>query len=185
VDDGGYEEDAGEGEGDTTDEELVGEDDLPNERAMRLFNFPFSVSAINPLSTVSPVTPSSKRGGPRMFAAGDRVESPSPADILAGRLGWDSADEMDELFDNVQRGRRGVKFEGDSIKLGPRKGVFVPTQETKKVVIDGSQTEVPSPHPRFNNRRRRRFNAVSFFFLFLILVGVTPSFRHIYPLALI
>ncbi|RXW22383.1 hypothetical protein EST38_g3463 [Candolleomyces aberdarensis] len=165
-DDGGYEEDAGEGEGDTTDEELVGDDDLPNERAMRLFNFPLSVSAINPLSTVSPaVTPSIKRPRPRIFSVGDRVQSPSPADILAGRLGWDSADEMDELFDNEQRDRRlargdGVKSEGDSIKLGPRKGIFIPTQEAKKVVIDGSQKEVPSPHPRFNNRRRRRLNTV-------------------------
>ena len=170
VDDGGYEEDAGEGDGDTTDEELVGEDDLPNERAMRMFNFPLSVSAINPLSTVSPaVTPASKRHGPHMFdfPSNRRLESPSPADILAGNLGWDSADEMDELFDNEQRGRMsGCKNDGDSTRIvGPRKGVFTPAQETRQVVIDGSKKEIPSPHPRFNRRRGRRFNTVSVYLL--------------------
>jgi hypothetical protein len=168
VDDGGYEEDAGEGEGDTTDEELVGEDDLPNERAMRLFNFPLSVSAINPLSTVSPaVTPASKRPPLRNFNLSDRLQSPSPADILAGKVGWDSADEMDELYDSAQRGRRLVRGDGamsegeNGLSLGPRKGVFVPAQETRQVVIDGTQKEVPSPHPRFHRRRTRRFNTVS------------------------
>ncbi|KAF5336199.1 hypothetical protein D9611_006183 [Ephemerocybe angulata] len=175
VDDGGYEEDAGEGDGDTTDEELVGEDELPNERAMRLFNFPLSVSAINPLSTVSPaVTPGPKRPGPRMFNSSNRLDSPSPADILAGKIGWDSADEMDELFDSEQRGRRlirgdGCTSEGDSIRLlGPRKGVFTPAQETRQVVIDDSHKEIPSPHPRFNRRRGRRFNTVSIGFFFWV-----------------
>jgi hypothetical protein len=52
------EEEEGEsGSGDTTDEDLVGSDSLPNERAMRLFKLPLpvwgSVSAVDPLSLVS------------------------------------------------------------------------------------------------------------------------------------
>lgn len=60
VDEESYSEDdteEGEGSGDTTDEDLVGSDSLPNERAMRLFKLPLpmwgSVSAVDPLSLVS------------------------------------------------------------------------------------------------------------------------------------
>ena len=61
--DGSYSEDEeqeGEGDGgsgDTTDEDLVGSDSLPNERAMGLFKVPLpvwsSVSAVDPLSLIS------------------------------------------------------------------------------------------------------------------------------------
>ncbi|KAG2011437.1 hypothetical protein CC2G_011557 [Coprinopsis cinerea AmutBmut pab1-1] len=151
--DDGYEEDGGEGEGDTTDEELVGEDDLPNERAMRLFNWPLSVNAINPLSTVSPITPAK-----RDRFIGSHLPPPTPDDILSGRL-WDS-DEMDELFD--QQGRqRSHSLSSRTSGGGPRKGVFVVVQETKQAVIDDSHSDIPSPHPRFNrNRRGRRLNAI-------------------------
>jgi len=167
--DGGYEEeDGGEGgEGDTTDEELVGEDELPNERAMALFSLPLSVSAINPLSTVSsPTVPASRRGlGKRIWG----MESPSPADILAGRVVfWDSDDELSPTSGSDNVGRDG----GDdsrrgSMPLGPRKGVFSPSTETRQAVIgeDRKGAAVPSPHPRFNRGRGRtnvgRFSVVS------------------------
>ena len=165
--DGGYEEeDGGEGgEGDTTDEELVGEDELPNERAMALFSLPLSVSAINPLSTVSsPTLPASRRGlGKRMWG----MESPTPADILAGRaMFWDSDDELSPKSGSDDASRDD-SARRSSLPLGPRKGVFSPSMETRQAVIgeDRKGAEVPSPHPRFNRGRGRtnvgRFSAVS------------------------
>ncbi|EDR05648.1 uncharacterized protein LACBIDRAFT_294798 [Laccaria bicolor S238N-H82] len=156
VDDGGYEEDGGEGEGDTTDEELVGEDDLPNERAMRLFHLPFSVSAINPLSTVSPsVSPGPRHRVP--FAPQTSLDSPKPADILAGKVFWDS-DEHDDFEDG---GRSRCGSFSSSRGNGPRKGAFSPVQETRQAIIDDSHTDIPSPHPRFSGRGRgRRVNVV-------------------------
>ncbi|KAF5383844.1 hypothetical protein D9615_003653 [Tricholomella constricta] len=144
VDDGGYEEDAGEGEGETTDEELVGEDDLPNERAMRLFNLPFSVSAINPMSTMSPaVSP-----GPRdRRPFGSCLDSPKPADILSGKVFWDSDDEYDsttKIFSRASSNAGGA---------GPRTGQFIPVKENRQAIIDDSHKDIPSPHPRFRRRR--------------------------------
>ena len=144
--DRGYEEDLDGGEGDTTDEELVGENDLPNERAMQLFSFPFSVSAINPLSTVSPSVspcPLSRRPFPALLS------SPKPADILAGRVFWES-DELDDLDDAPQKG------------TGPRKGCFLPNSETRTAIIDDSHNSVPSPHPSFRRHKSRRSD-VGFF----------------------
>ncbi|KAF5361730.1 hypothetical protein D9756_002577 [Leucocoprinus leucothites] len=143
---GGYEEDVDGGEGDTTDEDLVGEDDLPNERAMQLFSLPFSVSAINPLSTVSPVvSPASHR---RMVSSGQGLESPKPEDILAGKVYWDSDDHDHEEEERRGRGQS----QGSSQSRGPRAGAFVPVQKNRNAIIDGTR-EVPSPHPRFNRCR--------------------------------
>ena len=102
--DAGYEEDGGEAdEGDTTDEELVGDDSLPNERAMRLFTLPMplsmGISTINPMSTIGGEKRRHRKG---MDVHGDREErkrwrrrlrsaagagtSPRAADILAGKI---------------------------------------------------------------------------------------------------
>ncbi|KDR67954.1 hypothetical protein GALMADRAFT_231587 [Galerina marginata CBS 339.88] len=103
--DGGYEED-GELEcdsGDTTDEELVGADALPNARAMALFSLPaaLSVHAINPLSTVS--TPAVSPGRRRRQDEASRERrrrrwgggnGPCAVDILQGKvLFWDSDEQ--------------------------------------------------------------------------------------------
>ncbi|KAK2465132.1 hypothetical protein APHAL10511_002824 [Amanita phalloides] len=137
--DRGYEEDLDGGDGDTTDEELVGENDLPNERAMELFSFPFTVSAINPLSTVSPaVSP-----GPRSRIPFNTFSSPKPADILAGRVFWES-DGLDDVEDTAKAG------------AGPRRGSFVANLETRNAVIDDSHKDVPSPHPSFRRNKARR-----------------------------
>ncbi|KAG6831102.1 hypothetical protein H0H92_012779 [Tricholoma furcatifolium] len=149
VDDGGYEEDADEGDGETTDEELVGEDDLPNERAMRLFNTPFSVSAINPMSTMSPaVSPGPRDRRPYMRS----ISSPKPADILSGKLfsNWDS-DDHDEYEDSTTKSASQVSVNGQQ---GPRFGFFVHTKECRQAIIDDHHQNVPSPHPRFRRRRR-------------------------------
>lgn len=143
----GNEEDAGGGEGDTTDEELVDEDDLPNERAMELFSLPFNVSAIDPLSTVSPVvSPVPRR---RAHTHSGSFGSPKPEDILAGKVSWDSEDHD---HDDLDWRRAGSGSQRSSRVSGPRRGVFVPVQETRQAIIDGSK-EVPSPHPKFNRRR--------------------------------
>ncbi|KAG6891600.1 hypothetical protein C0992_002639 [Termitomyces sp. T32_za158] len=145
VDDGGYEEDADEGDGETTDEELVGQDDLPNERAMRLFMTPFSVSAINPMSTMSPaVSP-----GPRdrhLFSRS--IDSPKPADILSGRVFWDS-DDHDEYEESTTKSWSQVSSAGQ----GPRRGHFVPTKDARQAIIDDLHQDIPSPHPRFRRRK--------------------------------
>ncbi|KAF8899626.1 hypothetical protein CPB84DRAFT_1815638 [Gymnopilus junonius] len=188
--DGGYEEEDGEGElgeGDTTDEELVGEDDLPNERAMRLFSLPMSVSAINPLSTVSTPNVSPGRRRREDEASRERMirrwggEGVSASDILQGKvLFWDS----DEMEEEEEGGR--VKCEGGESKrvpMGPRKGVFVPTTETRQAVIgeDRKGDHVPSPHPRFNRGRGRtmggpgRFSSVEHLLRRHLLQSLTSS----------
>ena len=76
--DRGYEEDPDGGEGDTTDEELVGENDLPQCR----------------------VRPSP---GPRSRRPLTGIlSSPTPADILAGRVFWES-DKPDDVDDTLGR----------------------------------------------------------------------------------
>ncbi|KAF8661263.1 hypothetical protein AX16_001366 [Volvariella volvacea WC 439] len=140
VDEDGYEQDEDEGEGDTTDEELVGEDDLPNERAMRLFHLPFSVSAIDPMSTMSPAASPSPR---------DRKPfgSPKPGDILAGKTFWDSDGEAADDTTHSQR--------SSSSHAGlPRTGVFEGNPDVHQVIIDGVNKNIPSPHPRFPGRGR-------------------------------
>ncbi|KAF9258883.1 hypothetical protein L218DRAFT_1004411 [Marasmius fiardii PR-910] len=148
-DEEGYEQDvdtAGEGDGDTTDDELVGEDDLPNERAMQLFNTPYtSVSYINPLSTMSPV--SSPGPTPRRGSILFGLDSPKPADILAGRVYCDSDDPED--FEDVSSRRT------SSRGGGPRKGQFEVSEQIRRAVIDDEHKDIPSPHPRFKGRHNR------------------------------
>lgn len=99
--DAGYEEDGGEAdEGDTTDEELVGDDSLPNERAMRLFTLPspisMGISAINPMSTIGGEKRrhrgvhgdrgEKKRWRRRLRLAAGAGTGPRAADILAGKI---------------------------------------------------------------------------------------------------
>ncbi|KAJ7636043.1 hypothetical protein DFH06DRAFT_1219799 [Mycena polygramma] len=116
-------------EGDTTDEELVGDDLLPNERAMQLFNLPFSVSSINPMSTMSPSSSPAPRNR-RPFGLQSHLDSPKPADILS-----DNPDDFDGDMNAQSVSSRGN---------GPRTGNFVP---------DDTHTSVPSPHPRVRGRR--------------------------------
>ncbi|KAG5643100.1 hypothetical protein DXG03_001564 [Asterophora parasitica] len=160
--DAGYErEHEGDG-GETTDEELVGDDDLPNERAMRLFNLPFSVSAINPLSTMSPaVSPGPRDRKPFPFAS-SRLDSPKPADILSGKVHafWD-ADESEDEFDCDDAATTTKSSGASSWGGGPRRGVFVPSGESRQAIIDDTKKDIPSPHPRFRRRRGGNNNLFS------------------------
>ena len=180
--DAGYEEDGGEAdEGDTTDEELVGDDFLPNERAMSLFTLPppmsMSVSAINPMSTVSPTVGLEKRRHWR-----DREErktwrrrlrlgtGPRAADILAGNWKVDAGDGYDSSSDSMvksSKGKQKASSPSHEVPNTPRKGLFAPTGETRQAVIgeDKKGTDVPSPHPRFYGRRSK-VSVVCFYILY-------------------
>jgi hypothetical protein len=154
LNDNRYGEEADGGEGDTTDEELVGEDDLPNERAMRLFRLPSSVSAINPMSTVSPAVSPGPRDRKPFSSRG--LDSPKPADILEGKFFWDS-DDNDEFEASTSKSRSQSSF-----NIGPRAGQFEPAKDARRAIIDGSYNVIPSPHPRFR-RGSAHFSTVCSF----------------------
>ena len=144
-----------ESDGDTTEDELVDSDGLPNPRAMMLFRWPSTISAINPLSTLSP---SSMREPPANASPSTRIAlasisaqrrtpppTPSPADILAGKISMDDLEdiEMEKAEDEKKvRRRRGSgvpvmgQFVVEDVLAGGRTAVVTP----------GS--EVPSFYPR-------------------------------------
>ncbi|KDQ26960.1 hypothetical protein PLEOSDRAFT_1077746 [Pleurotus ostreatus PC15] len=136
-------------DGATTDEDLVGADDLPNERAMQLFVMPMSVSAVDPMSTMSPVG-SPRPVNRRRFRSSSHCESPKPADILAGRVFWEDSDG--DCDDNLLKSRSETSSRG----AFPRTGTFQHTTSDRRAVIDGSSNDVPSPHPRAGRIGRGR-----------------------------
>ncbi|KAH7914637.1 hypothetical protein BJ138DRAFT_1143562 [Hygrophoropsis aurantiaca] len=151
-DDDGAEDELNESDGETTEEELVDDRGLPTSRAMRLFQWPASVSAINPLSTVSPtVSPGPHNRRPSI------AQSPRPADILAGKVYWeDESDDRDSATGStgsVKLVRRGGLPMMGQFDLGPE------VTPQKKAILTGSNKDVPSPFPR--SRRRRRFGSSS------------------------
>ena len=178
--DAGYEEDRGDAdEGDTTDEELVDDDSLPNERAMRMFTLPTPISmgikAINPMSIVSPVGLEKRRHRREMNVDEDHEEreiwrrrlrsGPRAADILAGKtVFWEdeSEDGYASSSNSMVRSSKGKQKASSPtshvshprqtrVPNTPRRGLFVPTGETRQAVIgdDRKGIDVPSPHPRF------------------------------------
>ena len=188
--DAGYEEDGGEAdEGDTTDEELVGDDSLPNERAMSLFTLPMplsmGISAINPMSIVSP-TVGLEKGRHRREMNGERKTwrrrlrlgtgagtGPRAADILAGKtMFWEdeSRDGYASSSNSISKGKQKASshVSHPQVPNTPRRGVFVPTGETRQAVIGENKkgTDVPSPHPRFYGRRSRVSVVCIFYFSF-------------------
>ncbi|KAH9852082.1 hypothetical protein C2E23DRAFT_922529 [Lenzites betulinus] len=137
-----------ESEGDTTEDELVDSDGLPNSRAMMLFRWPSSVSAINPLSTVNPLATPPPNASPSTRIALASISSqrrsppPTPADILAGKISMDDIDdiEMDkEKFSPVNR-RRGIPTMGEFVVDG--------MGSPKQTAIVGEGYQVPSFYPR-------------------------------------
>ncbi|KAA1468760.1 hypothetical protein DENSPDRAFT_540258 [Dentipellis sp. KUC8613] len=188
----GYERDHGESEaedemdsddGATTDEELVDADGLPTDRLMRLFRplpllpVPNTVSAIDPMSTMSP--------GPRTGhrRSGSDAQSPRPADILAGHMYWDPEYDHDgptdedsgpPVHDVASLTLRGSSEEQEKphavVKkeksTGPRMGTFEAGggDALRRAVISGSAiagsegavAAVPSPFPRRCGRKRGR-----------------------------
>ena len=153
-----------ESDGETTEDELIGPDGLPNSRAMMLFRWPTVMSTVDPQSTISnagspspqvpPNASESLRIALASYAGHKGSAAPTPADILAGRV---SAEEMEELemersFGETQTPSR--RRAGGA----PVMGEFMSpcTDAHTSAVIDGHGPSVPSPFPRSKAARRRR-----------------------------
>ena len=150
------------GGGDTTEDELVDSDGLPNSRAMMLFQWPSVVSAINPLSTVghaNELQGAQSHGSQTLRIALASMSShrdnpcPSPADILSGRFTMEDFDDMDSdkhpspISANISRRRS-----------GPVMGQFNPPHpdvQENCVIIDGKGGDIPSAFPRRLRKVRR------------------------------
>ncbi|TFK91719.1 hypothetical protein K466DRAFT_482102 [Polyporus arcularius HHB13444] len=142
-----------ESDGETTEDELVDSDGLPNPRAMMLFKWPTTISAINPLSTMSP---SSVREPPTHASPSTRIAlasmhrgspppAPSPADILAGRVSVEELEDIEmERLEKEKKVRRrasgapvmGEFFVQDDVHAG------------RMAAVVGTGCEAPSFFPR-------------------------------------
>ncbi|PCH44384.1 hypothetical protein WOLCODRAFT_144945 [Wolfiporia cocos MD-104 SS10] len=151
-----------ESDGETTEDELVDSDGLPNSRAMMLFRWPTTVSAINPLSTMghaanAPQAPPNASESVRIalasYPAHQGSPVPTPADILAGKL---SLNELEDIeMDKTVSGTQSVNTKRSG--RGPTMGEFVafPEGVQASAVIDGKGSHVPSPFPRTKRSSRR------------------------------
>ena len=125
-----------EGDGETTEEELIGVDGLPNARAMMLFKWPVSVGAVDPKNTLTP--------GRRRNGSAPRRSTPQH--------------ERDDLDDGSDKSLYGIKTPNGResgvprTPRGPVAGTFQLTPQsastTKTAVITGQQPAFPSPYPR-------------------------------------
>jgi len=125
-----------ESDGETTEEELIGADGLPNARAMMLFKWPVSVGAVDPKNTL---TPDRRRNG-----SAPRRSTPQH--------------ERDDLDDGSDKSLGGIKTPNGRVSgvprtpRGPVAGTFQLTPQsaetTKTAVITGQQPAFPSPYPR-------------------------------------
>ena len=143
-----------ESDGDTTEDELVDSDGLPNPRAMMLFKWPSTISAINPLSTVSP---SSARDPPVNASPSTRIAlasmrrnspppTPSPADILSGRISMDDIEDIE--MEKSEKDRKAGKTRSNG---APIMGEFVVPDDVhagRRTAVVGVEGEVPSFYPR-------------------------------------
>ena len=185
-----------ESDGDTTEDELVDSDGLPNPRAMMLFKWPSTISAINPLSTLSPSSfsdpPPNATPSTRIALASISTQrrspppTPSPADILAGRVYVDDLEdiEMEKLDKQRCTPRRrqgsGVPIMGEfTVEDGH-------TTRNTAVVAAGCEVPsfyrrvvyVPKPEPveRMTPTEVRRWASL-YAVLFLIYERVYPAGR--------
>ncbi|TCD65895.1 hypothetical protein EIP91_002010 [Steccherinum ochraceum] len=138
-------------DGETTEDELVDANGLPNPRAMMLFKWPTSVSTVDPLSTMSPRSnltppadaPQSVRIALASFSAHHGSPPPTPAEILAGKLSLDDYDDVDT---------KDVHVRSKCAMMGQ----FIPTPESTRAfaVVDGTSThEASTPFPRSRIQR--------------------------------
>ena len=156
-DDGEYEDmddqEGGESDGgDSTDDNYVDSNGLPTQRLLELFRWPASLSAIDPMSTVSPtVSPRPhNRGRKRSDATSSKdSHSPRPADILAGKIFWADFDEQDR--DSSSEGRRPPCARGGL----PVMGRFEAGQDhPRRAILNGLNKDVPSPFLRVKHKKR-------------------------------
>ena len=142
----------GASDGDTTEEELVDEQGLPTSRAMRLFQWPTNVSSINPMSTVSPNVPPAPVS--KRHLRSTMLESPRPADILAGKVFWEETNQsqLDSTEGSGGESPRPVVRAGTPIMGQFSLEGDVPQ---KTAILTGGNKDVPSPYTRLGHRRRR------------------------------
>ncbi|EJF64175.1 hypothetical protein BD309DRAFT_948016 [Dichomitus squalens] len=145
-----------ESDGDTTEDELVDSDGLPNPRAMMLFKWPSTISAINPLSTLSPSSfsdpPPNATPSTRIALASISSQrwspppTPSPADILAGRVSMDDLEDIEMEKLDKQKGTP-MRRRGSGI---PIMGEFTvgDAPSGRKTAVVGAGGEVPSFYRR-------------------------------------
>ena len=132
-------------DGETTEDELVDSNGLPNSRAMMLFRWPTLVSTVDPLSTMSSSAnlPSTDSQSPSTsFQSQNGPTPPTPAEILAGRVSLDDYDESERNHVHTYSGHATM-------------GLFVPSNGFPHAfaIVDGSGTP-STPFPR-----RRRGNS--------------------------
>lgn len=152
-----------ESDGETTEDELIGPDGLPNSRAMMLFRWPTVVSTVDPQSTISnagspapqipPNASESLRIALASYAGQQGSPAPTPADILAGRV---FAEEMEEL--EMERSFAEAQTPARKRVGGlPAMGEFMSPEQGPRAsaVIDGKGPSVPSPFPRSKVSRGR------------------------------
>ncbi|KAI0675440.1 hypothetical protein C8Q78DRAFT_963984 [Trametes maxima] len=138
-----------ESDGDTTEDELVDSDGLPNSRAMMLFRWPSTVSAINPLSTMNPMANPLPNASPSTrialasISTQRRSPPPSPAEILAGKFSMEDLEdiEMDKEKQSPMGRRRGAPVMGEF-------AIDESTTVPRHTAIVGGGREVPSFYPR-------------------------------------
>lgn len=156
-DDGEYEDmddqEGGESDGgDSTDDDYVGSNGLPTQRLLELFRWPASLSAIDPMSTVSPTvspSPHNRRRKRSDTTSSKDSHSPRPADILAGKIFWADLDEQGR--DNSSERRRPLPTRGGL----PVMGRFEAGQDhPRRAILNGLNKDVPSPFPRVKHKKR-------------------------------
>ncbi|TFK51680.1 hypothetical protein OE88DRAFT_1734727 [Heliocybe sulcata] len=129
-----------ESDGETTDDDFVGEDGLPTQRAMLLFRWPTPPPAPVKLSAIDPRHTLSPERGQRNVSASGQADSIRPADVLAGRgRTYSSGEDEDEHEGSRVMGRFEAQF-GDAQK--------VPAM----AIINGQNPVIPSPYPRRKKR---------------------------------
>lgn len=151
-----------ESDGETTEDELIGPDGLPNSRAMMLFRWPTVVSTVDPQSTISkagtpaPQVPPNASESLRIALAsytGHQGSPPlTPADILAGRVSVEEMEEM-EMERSFAEAQTPARKRTGGI---PVMGEFMSPSAPASAVIDGTGPSVPSPFLRSKAARRRR-----------------------------
>ncbi|KAI0705125.1 hypothetical protein BC835DRAFT_1314420 [Cytidiella melzeri] len=157
-------------DGETTEDELVNSDGLPNSRAMMMFRWPDSVSTVDPQSTMSPgslaspppATPAHTSRTTRIALASMPAQrgspAPTPAEILAGKISMDDLDHNETSNDGHADTLRSSR--SCSRRSGvPMMGHFVTTpvgEGERHAVIDGSGSMTPSPFPRSRILRAKR-----------------------------
>lgn len=157
-------------DGETTEDELVDSDGLPNSRAMMLFRWPTSISTVDPLSTMSPssaatpppMTPTHTSHTTRIALASMSTQrsspAPTPADILAGKISMDDLDDIEissDVHADTSRSRSSSGRAGLPT-MGQFNTIAVTGEGERHAIIDGTGSAAPSPFPRSRILRAKR-----------------------------